>query len=164
MRSTMLTPTKIAGYRRTEFLDVSCGEDSTFLRESDGQFYAFGLNNCGQLAMPHPRSLNNEDTLTPEARESNLVTLLKPTRIEAFDGLDVVRVAPGKDHGIALSEAGCVYSWGVSTYGVLGRSDVSEWVDETKLFPVPQIVSGFEGPIVDIASGQVSNLFVLVQI
>ena len=146
---------KIAGFRRMEFLDVFCGEYSTFLRERNGDFYAFGLNNCGQLAIPHARSLTNEDTQTPEARESNLVSLLKPTRVEAFHNLDILGVAPGKDHAIAINEAGSVYSWGVATYGVLGRSDMIEWANETMPFPVPEVVSGFEEKIVDIASGQV---------
>ena len=156
IRRTMLTPTKIAGCRSMEFSDVFCREYSTFLRATNGHFFAFGLNNCCQLAIPHPRKLNNEDTQTPESRASNLVTLLKPTWVEAFRTLNILKVAPGKDHGLAVSEAGCVYSWGVPTYGVLGRANMVELVGDTTPFPVPEMVSGLEEKtIVDVASGQV---------
>ena len=160
IRRTMLAPTKIAGCRSMQFSDVFCGEYSTFLRAANGHFFAFGLNNCCQLAIPHPRALSNEDTQTPESRASNLVTLLKPTWVEAFQTLNILKVAPGKDHGIAVNEAGCVYSWGVPTYGVLGRANVADLADDTRPFPIPEKVSGLEEKtIVDVASGQVSFHF-----
>lgn len=151
----MLRPTKIPGCKNFKFVEVSCGEYSTFLRTDNGHFFAFGLNNCGQLAISPKENLTNEDTLTLEGRVNNWVTMLSPTFVQFLEDAKIMTVAPGKDHGLGINEAGCLYSWGVPTYGVLGREDVMDEVNETTPYPKPAPVSGLEGKtIVDIASGQ----------
>ena len=86
-----------------------------------------------------------------------MVTLLHPTEVQALNDLNILEVAPGKDHGIGMNEAGCVYSWGMPTYGVLGRSDMEARMNETTPFPIPEKVSNLDdSKIIDIASGRVS--------
>lgn len=152
----MLRPSKIQGYRQLKFVDVFCGEYSTFLRADDGRFFAFGLNNSGQLAIALKENLTNEDTLTMEGKVESMVTLLAPTRVEAFNDLQIYKVAAGKDHALGINEAGSLFSWGVPTYGVLGRADMKDHIMETTPHPVPAVVSGLQGKtIVDVTSGQV---------
>lgn len=157
IKKNMLRPTLIPGCRHIVFEDAFCGEYSTFLRASSGQFFAFGLNNSGQLGIPLASGISNEDTLTLEGRVENLVTLLKPTEVKALSELNILKVAAGKDHGIGMNEAGCVYSWGVPTYGVLGRKELEDRVTESTPFPISEKISALEdSKIIDIASGQVS--------
>ena len=157
IKRNMLRPTVIPGCRHIVFEDVFCGEYSTFLRASSGHFFAFGLNNCGQLGIPLATGISDEDTQTLEGRVKNMVTLLHPTEVQALIDLNILKVAAGKDHGIGMNEAGCVYSWGVPTYGVLGRSDMEARMDESTPFPIPEKVSNLDdSKIIDIASGMVS--------
>eukprot|EP00210_Caulerpa_lentillifera_P000384 g375.t1 len=155
LKTNMLTPARIGGFRGVQFVDGSCGEFSTFLKTSTGQFYGFGLNNSGQLAIHPSQGITNEETLDLEDRVNKKISLLKPTIVEALEDHNIVSVASGKDHSIGVDVNGCVYSWGVPTYGVLGREDMKAHVEESTAYPTPELVNGIEAPVKQVACGQV---------
>jgi len=45
---------------------------------------------------------------------------LSPARIPALGGLDIIQVACGKWHNVALTKEGDLYVWGWNKYGQLG--------------------------------------------
>ena len=68
MRMTMLRPTIIPGCRSIVFENAFCGSSSTFLKDASGRFFACGLNNCGQCAIPLANEIPNMDAATLEDR------------------------------------------------------------------------------------------------
>ncbi|KAG2984339.1 hypothetical protein PC118_g8927 [Phytophthora cactorum] len=65
---------------------------------------------------------------------------LKPTLIQALDDAreEIVKVACGWDHSLAVSATGKVYTWGSGTNGKLGHGDEES-------FDIPTIVRSMEG-------------------
>lgn len=123
LERNMLRPTTIPGLKRKRCKDVFCGDYSTFLRTQSGQILACGLNNCGNLGIPYKSGLTIKDTQTIEKRVENKVSFLRPTEVQALNGLDIVEVAPGRSHALGLDADGKLHSWGATTYGALGRWD-----------------------------------------
>jgi len=154
-RTNMLTPKRIGGLRNTKFVDASCGESSTFLKASNGQFYGIGSNSLGQLAMQLDVGALNDDTLELEERVPKRTTFLEPTIIEASKKNQITSVSVGKDHSLGINKRGRVFSWGSSTKGILGREDMIPYVAETTAFPTPMPIEAMENPIEAISCGKV---------
>ena len=70
---------------------------------SDGQVYAWGRNDTGQLG-------NGRFGIGEKSYE--------PARVEGLE--DIVAVAAGWDHSLALARDGKVYAWGCRSHGQLG--------------------------------------------
>eukprot|EP00210_Caulerpa_lentillifera_P008273 g7894.t1 len=131
LRTNMLTPTRIGGFRGVQFIDGR------------------------QLAIHPAEGITNEDTLDLEDRVDRKITFLNPTYVEALENNCMVSVACGKDHSIGVDVRGRVYSWGVPTYGVLGREEMIPFVEESTPNPTPELVSGIKAPVKEVACGQV---------
>eukprot|EP00210_Caulerpa_lentillifera_P001505 g1443.t1 len=155
LKKNTLTPARIQGFRGVDFSDASCGEFTSFLMSSEGQFYGFGLNNSGQLAIHPSEGITNEETLDLEDRVEKRVSILKPTLLEALENNAIVTVASGKDHSLGVDVRGRVYSWGVPTYGVLGREEMFPHIEESTAYPIPELVSRIKAPVTEVACGQV---------
>lgn len=79
---------------------VSCGGDFTLLLTSEGEVWACGANEHGQLGYPsigHARP--------------------KPRRLLRAN---IAKIACGAQHAAAVSVAGDLYSWGLNSHGQLG--------------------------------------------
>lgn len=48
-----------------------------------------------------------------------------PTRVEDLDDVNIVAVALGDRHSVALSERGVLFTWGAGSFGQLGHGDVT---------------------------------------
>jgi regulator of chromosome condensation len=104
-----------------------------FLFDNQNKVYGWGLNNHGQLG------LGDEENRS------------RPTKLKAFNNVDVEFVCTGQHHSLALSKDHKVYSWGRGDYGQLGHGD-----DEKRLEPtVIQFFENLEGGdhVVQIACG-----------
>lgn len=95
-------------YTRMTFLDgtvrwrdVACGWTSTVFVSGSGEVYVMGQGKAGELG------LGSKATI---ARE--------PTLVEGID--DVVQIACGLRHVVALRRDGSVWGWGSSRHGELG--------------------------------------------
>lgn len=73
---------------------------------SDGQFFAWGQNNHGQLGLG-----------------KEFPSQASPQRVKSLDGIPLAQVAAGGAHSFALSLSGAVFGWGKNTSGQLGLSD-----------------------------------------
>ncbi|MDI1434701.1 RCC1 domain-containing protein [Polyangium sorediatum] len=101
---------------------IAASDDASFAVDTKGLVHAWGSNDEGQLglgdedASPHPDPL-----IVP-----NLV--------------DIVDVAAGRDHVLALAAAGGLYAWGLGSSGQLG--DGSAGILASKPQPVPLVLPG----------------------
>ncbi|XP_062328674.1 RCC1 and BTB domain-containing protein 2 isoform X2 [Osmerus eperlanus] len=73
----------------------------------NGETYGWGYNCNGQLGLG-----NNGNQQTP-------------CRIAAIQGVNIVQVACGYAHTLALTDEGLVYAWGANSYGQLGTGNKS---------------------------------------
>ena len=104
-----MTPTLVARavFDGEAVLMVACGESHTATVTEDGGVYTCGLGKDGRLGHG-----NEEDQLVPR-------------RVPAarFNDEQVVMLAAGGAHSVALSEAGHVFTWGLGWHGQLGHND-----------------------------------------
>ena len=79
------------------------GADHTLMIGSDGNLYAWGNNDFGQLGI------------------GNLTTESTPVKVSLPAGVIPVSVAAGNDHSLAIGSNGTVYAWGHNAFGQLGN-------------------------------------------
>jgi hypothetical protein len=126
-----------------------------------GTLYTFGLNNFGQCGIGH--TSNNVWVPTPVTGLSVEFAASGP-RSELPQSHRMTSVALGLQHGVALNEAGQVFSWGKGDRGQLGQEAVTSETDTAtpirKAFsmgsdgqPTPFAL----GPVKQIASGMLHS-------
>ena len=64
----------------------------------------------------------------------------------ALQGKDIVQVAAGRRHSVALTREGELYTWGGGHYGALGHGS-------RKDCPEPTLVQGFRSPVIHVSAG-----------
>ena len=101
-------------------VDVVAGYLYTVALCSDGTVAAWGLNSSGQLG-----NNSNTNASTPQAVNTT-------AGVSALSLKNVVRIAAGFSHTLALCSDGTVVAWGLNGHGAFGDNSVnSSWV------PVP---------------------------
>ena len=96
---------------------IAAAGGNTYALHEDGTVWAWGQNLSGQLGIP------------PSAR--NHAT---PTQIQNLD--NVVAIAAGPSHAVALREDGTVWSWGSNTWGQMGNGDGGNRHPYVEIIPV----------------------------
>ncbi|KAB0381680.1 hypothetical protein FD755_003597, partial [Muntiacus reevesi] len=110
---------------------VSCGEAHTLALNDKGQVYAWGLDSDGQLGL-----LGSEECIRV------------PRNIKSLSDIQIVQVACGYYHSLALSKASEVFCWGQNKYGQLGLGI------DCKKQASPQLIKSLLGiPFMQIAAG-----------
>jgi RCC1 and BTB domain-containing protein len=107
---------------------VSCGGFHTAVVTDDGNLYTFGGGEHGQLG------------------HNDRVNKLKPTLVDALEGVFVSQITCGWSHSVALTANGKVYTWGNGDHGKLGHSStrkvsVPNVVEKLKDFRVVRVAS-----------------------
>lgn len=108
---------------------VSCGGFHTAVVTEDGSLYTFGGGEHGQLG------------------HNDRVNKLKPTLVQALEGIFVSQITCGWSHSVALSSPdGRVYTWGNSDHGKLGHGSgrkvsVPQLVDKLRDYRVVRVAS-----------------------
>jgi alpha-tubulin suppressor-like RCC1 family protein len=76
-----------------------------------------------------------------------------PTLVDALQGIEIIDIACGYDHSLALSSIGSLYSWGNGGYGQLGAGDSSSCI------PTPELINSLSGQqIVSISAGEYHSI------
>ncbi len=112
----------------TGAIDIGAGHYSSFAVKSDGSVWGWGQNASGQIG-----------TGTSAAH------VRTPTKIEGLDGISVVDVAGGRDHVLALSDAGSVYAWGSNEFGQLGNGTLVSTATPVLVSSLSNVTSIFAG-------------------
>uniref|UniRef100_A0A8B9CVD5 HECT-type E3 ubiquitin transferase n=1 Tax=Anser brachyrhynchus TaxID=132585 RepID=A0A8B9CVD5_9AVES len=122
-------PEHVGALDAQNIVAVSCGEAHTLALNDKGQVYAWGLATDGQLGLPG-------------TEECIRVPRLKAIKIQ------IVQVACGYYHSLALSKGSEVFSWGQNKYGQLGLGY------EYKKQNSPHVIKSLLGiPFAQIAAG-----------
>jgi RCC1 and BTB domain-containing protein len=107
---------------------VSCGGFHTAVVTEDGHLYTFGGGEHGQLG------------------HGDRVNKVKPTLVQALDGIFVSQITCGWSHSVALTSKGHVYTWGNGDHGKLGHGSgrkvsVPNMVEKLKDYRVVRVAS-----------------------
>ncbi|KAJ6655415.1 hypothetical protein lerEdw1_005412 [Lerista edwardsae] len=103
---SVAVPRLIKKLNQEMILQVSCGNWHCLALAADGQFFAWGQNNHGQLGLG-----------------KEFPSQASPQRVKSLDGIPLAQVVAGGAHSFALSLSGAVFGWGQNTSGQLGLSD-----------------------------------------
>ncbi|XP_009892293.1 PREDICTED: probable E3 ubiquitin-protein ligase HERC4 isoform X1 [Charadrius vociferus] len=124
-------PEHVGALDAQNIVAVSCGEAHTLALNDKGQVYAWGLATDGQLGLP-----GTEECIRV------------PRNIKSLSEIQIVQVACGYYHSLALSKASEVFSWGQNKYGQLGLGY------EYKKQNSPHVIKSLLGiPFAQIAAG-----------
>ncbi|XP_054687038.1 probable E3 ubiquitin-protein ligase HERC4 isoform X5 [Grus americana] len=124
-------PEHVGALDAQNIVAVSCGEAHTLALNDKGQVYAWGLATDGQLGLP-----GTEECIRV------------PRNIKSLSEIQIVQVACGYYHSLALSKGSEVFSWGQNKYGQLGLGY------EYKKQSSPHLIKSLLGiPFAQIAAG-----------
>ncbi|XP_037661313.1 probable E3 ubiquitin-protein ligase HERC4 isoform X7 [Choloepus didactylus] len=124
-------PEQVAALDAQNIVAVSCGEAHTLALNDKGQVYAWGLDSDGQLGL-----LGSEECIRV------------PRNIKSLSDIQIVQVACGYYHSLALSKASEVFCWGQNKYGQLGLGL------DCKKQASPQLIKSLLGiPFMQVAAG-----------
>ncbi|XP_047409469.1 probable E3 ubiquitin-protein ligase HERC4 isoform X2 [Sciurus carolinensis] len=124
-------PEQVVALDAQNIVAVSCGEAHTLALNDKGQVYAWGLDSDGQLGL-----LGSEECIRV------------PRNIKSLSDIQIVQVACGYYHSLALSKASEVFCWGQNKYGQLGLG-----IDSKKQAS-PQLIKSLLGiPFMQVAAG-----------
>eukprot|EP00854_Cymbomonas_tetramitiformis_P008304 gene8304-9865_t len=138
---------------------VACGQKSSFAVTERGTVWAWGSAAYGLCGSP--------DEVVRHVEPSEAIPYRPtPQPVTGLDGQDVVQVASGDCHCLAVTRTGEVWAWGSATYGKLGtdeRGGLPNWGDdESDVYqPAPALVLGLQGEqVTHVACGLAHNLAV----
>lgn len=122
--TNITAPTQISLPQNVTAVSVSAGFDHVLMLGSDGNVYAWGNNEAGQLGT------SSGDTLST------------PTLVAGLQGKSIVAVAAGHRFSLALSEGGKVYSFGLNDKLQLGYEPTA------KASATPTLIEALSGVFV----------------
>ena len=114
---------------------VAAGDQFSLVLLSNGQLYAFGANQEGQLG-----NNNNDASIANPA----------PALVNLPGGATVAQIAAGDDFSLALTTSGELYAFGDNEYGQLGNTTNNA---TTAANPAPTLVALPAGRVTQIAAG-----------
>ncbi|KAG3249122.1 hypothetical protein PI124_g6219 [Phytophthora idaei] len=104
---------------------VACGSNHVLALTDSGRIVAWGWNSSGQVAA---------------AAVEKVVCI--PTVVEfPIEALQIVEVAAGGMHSLAVESSGRVWAWGCNVYGQLGIGSETEQLHTPRLVALPADVS-----------------------
>ncbi|CAL7941035.1 unnamed protein product [Xylocopa violacea] len=112
-----LIPTRVGMNLSKKFvIDIACGNHHSLALTAEGEVYAWGENNCGQVGISTGINQN-----APRKVNSTLA------------GKKVIYISCGHSTSMAITDNGEVYSWGYNGLGQLGVGNYVNQADPCKL-------------------------------
>ncbi|XP_055465666.1 RCC1 and BTB domain-containing protein 2 isoform X3 [Psammomys obesus] len=125
-------------------IEVACGSYHSLVLTSDGEVFAWGYNNSGQVGsgstanQPIPRRVTG-------CLQNKVVMNIACGQMCSMAVVDTGEVACGYAHTLVLTDEGQVYAWGANSYGQLGTGNKSN-----QSYPTPVVVE--KDRIIEIAA------------
>eukprot|EP00742_Colponemidia_sp_Colp-10_P002990 GILJ01003191.1.p1 GENE.GILJ01003191.1~~GILJ01003191.1.p1 ORF type:complete len:574 (+),score=72.27 GILJ01003191.1:35-1756(+) len=116
-----LEPQLVVAMQGKKVTSIGCGQYHTVLCTDSGEVYSMGKNDYGQLGL-------GMSTMSQD----------QPRFISELQAYNVVKVASGYYHSIALTDDHHVFCWGRNDYGQLGAGD-------THNYRTPHLTEALEG-------------------
>ncbi|CAG0915961.1 unnamed protein product [Notodromas monacha] len=134
-------PTKIS--RPKPVVKVACGSEFSLMADVDGQLYAFGHPEYGQLGHNTDGKYfitNSKLSYHFEFTPRRVPVFIKKSRegVLPVDGVEITDLSCGANHTVALDSRGRIFTWGFGGYGRLGHN-------EPKDEHVPRLLEFFDG-------------------
>ncbi|KAK3241281.1 hypothetical protein CYMTET_48936 [Cymbomonas tetramitiformis] len=156
-------PMMVAGLQGHEVIQVACGAEHNLAVTRGGEVWAWGCTMYGCLGTtPGPLPFNRDALLS-----SDYITLYSrptPMVVPQLKGHEVVQVACGSYHNLAVTRRGKVWAWGSATHGKLGLTDHSglpaHFMYKQDVYQLtPTVVAGLQGhdEVVQVACGERHN-------
>ncbi len=140
-----LTPREVSLGAEAMAVEISCGLYHTVARTTTGKLYAWGYGGYGQLGVG-------------DWTDRHAPTLVASTSNNTV-GTEIIMVATGQYHTIALSSQGEVYTWGDNSKGQLGYSVVPPIREYILSYKHPILVRStiLTLPVIKVAAGYASS-------
>jgi alpha-tubulin suppressor-like RCC1 family protein len=140
------TPIPVSALDGQDLIAVAAGADHNLALGSDGRVWAWGRNLDGQIGDPDAPAEGSNVVLLP-------VLVLGPQGQGNLQ--DIVAIAAGEKHSLALDSAGRVYGWGRNDHSQAGGA-----AGASKLVPVEVDLSVLPAGVTikDLAAGDVHTL------
>ncbi|KAI8377547.1 regulator of chromosome condensation 1/beta-lactamase-inhibitor protein II [Radiomyces spectabilis] len=124
---------RLTSLNKEKIVQVACGAEFTLVLNDQGKVFAFGSQEYGQLGNgADGQFIKSAGTLATRPQE-------RPLLVKALIERNIVSIACGANHSLAMDDGGYVYSWGFGGYGRLGHGEQKD------LF-APQVISKLAGP------------------
>ena len=118
----VLVPTEMTGLPEG-VVDIHVGSRWVIALTDDGEVWSWGRNDEGWLGI--------------ETSTDALETLVAPTRIPAFDGINIVSITGGPNHSLVVDDQGNIYGFGNTAHGRLGTEQAAGvWAAGPILIPL----------------------------
>ncbi|XP_059540569.1 RCC1 and BTB domain-containing protein 1 isoform X2 [Myotis daubentonii] len=115
-----------------QVIEVACGSHHSVALAADGEVFAWGYNNCGQVGsgstanQPTPRKVTN-------CLHIKRVVGIACGQTSSMAVLDTGEIVCGYAHTLALTDEGLLYAWGANTYGQLGTGNKNNLLSPTHI-------------------------------
>ena len=135
------TPQQILALNKT-IIVIAAGLGHSLALAADGSVYAWGWNDSGQLGLGPVRHQHT------------------PQQILDLKDKNIIAIAAGHNHSLALAADGCVYAWGNNRYGQLGLGAVGKQNTPQQILALKDknilaIVAGYRHSLALAADGSV---------
>ena len=132
--------------------NIYCGKDFTIFHTKEKEIFACGNNDCGQLGIEKADLKSNNNNC------------IKPTHVEQFYKLEIIKVICGENNCIAMVQDSTnknvtIWSWGNNREGQLGLGNN---IEESKPKPIPSLLEYINHYPKDISCGN-NHCLVLLQ-
>lgn len=152
--SSQATPTQLPNM--TDFIEVATGGYHYLALRKDGTVWSWGDNKCGQLGY----ETEPEKWLNPVMGLTGNNYSTTPKQIKELK--EVISVAAGAGHSVALTKSGDVYTFGCNDGGQLGLGYADETKNNKKVrYIMPHKVGNISDAVK--IDANVSNSFVITK-
>jgi alpha-tubulin suppressor-like RCC1 family protein len=126
--ATINTPTKVV-YTGKRVVKMACGGEFSMILDASGALYSFGSPEYGQLGHNSEGkyfTTGNKIAFSCETTPRRVVVFVERSReghVIPMDDVQVVDIACGTNHALAIDQKKRCFTWGFAGYGRLGHND-----------------------------------------
>jgi alpha-tubulin suppressor-like RCC1 family protein len=131
-----------------------CGDVHTLVLNDKGEVYSFGGGSFGQLGLGPINKMPLDSDRYPY--------MPIPTKVEILNDMNIVNIACGDSHSMAVDNEGRLYTWGAAACGQLGLDSLVSMPKDGEgnpYQPEPKVVPFFENfKVLSVSCGEAHTL------